>query len=110
MKDLLKTFDFVAFFSGFTSVNICSLHLTSPEAGGWWNTKGCDIVSKHYGYTVCHCNHTTNFAVLLQVYEAQVIFFFYQVITLDISVGCYQQYVQLQYAFMFLFMSEEHRE
>ncbi|XP_053276163.1 adhesion G-protein coupled receptor D2 [Pleuronectes platessa] len=43
----------------------------SPEAGGWWNTKGCEVVSKEYGYTVCHCNHTTNFALLLQVYEAQ---------------------------------------
>nr|XP_046241965.1 adhesion G-protein coupled receptor D2 [Scatophagus argus] len=43
----------------------------TPEAGGWWNTKGCEIVSKQYGYTVCYCNHTTNFAVLLQVYEAQ---------------------------------------
>ncbi|KAA8592127.1 hypothetical protein FQN60_017582, partial [Etheostoma spectabile] len=43
----------------------------NPEAGGWWNTKGCDVVSKEYGYTVCYCNHTTNFALLLQVYEAQ---------------------------------------
>ncbi|XP_038559048.1 adhesion G-protein coupled receptor D2 isoform X2 [Micropterus salmoides] len=41
------------------------------EAGGWWNTKGCEVVSKQYGYTVCYCNHTTNFALLLQVYEAQ---------------------------------------
>ncbi|XP_041856500.1 adhesion G-protein coupled receptor D2 isoform X3 [Melanotaenia boesemani] len=43
----------------------------NPEAGGWWNTKGCEVVSKYYGYTVCYCNHTTNFALLLQVYEAQ---------------------------------------
>ncbi|XP_040011105.1 adhesion G-protein coupled receptor D2 [Xiphias gladius] len=43
----------------------------TPEAGGWWNTKGCEVVSKENGYTVCHCNHTTNFALLLQVYEAQ---------------------------------------
>ncbi|KAM9743587.1 adhesion G protein-coupled receptor D2 isoform 2-T2 [Menidia menidia] len=43
----------------------------NPEAGGWWNTKGCEVESKHFGYTVCHCNHTTNFALLLQVYEAQ---------------------------------------
>ncbi|XP_030579644.1 adhesion G-protein coupled receptor D2 [Archocentrus centrarchus] len=43
----------------------------TAEAGGWWNTKGCEIVSKQYGYTVCYCNHTTNFALLLQVYEAQ---------------------------------------
>ncbi|KAM4576242.1 adhesion G protein-coupled receptor D2 isoform 2-T2 [Odontesthes bonariensis] len=46
----------------------------TPEAGGWWNTKGCEVVSKHYGYTVCYCNHTTNFALLLQVYEAKVTF------------------------------------
>ncbi|XP_029960793.1 adhesion G-protein coupled receptor D2 [Salarias fasciatus] len=43
----------------------------SPEAGGWWSTKGCEVVSKQYAHTVCHCNHTTNFALLLQVYEAQ---------------------------------------
>ncbi|KAE8291613.1 Adhesion G-protein coupled receptor D2 [Larimichthys crocea] len=43
----------------------------TPEAGGWWNTKGCEVVSKQYGYTTCYCNHTTNFALLLQVYEAQ---------------------------------------
>ncbi|XP_042344820.1 adhesion G-protein coupled receptor D2 [Plectropomus leopardus] len=43
----------------------------TPEGGGWWNTKGCEVVSKQYGYTVCYCNHTTNFALLLQVYEAQ---------------------------------------
>ncbi|KAF7648627.1 hypothetical protein LDENG_00153720 [Lucifuga dentata] len=43
----------------------------TPEAGGWWNTKGCEVVSKQYGYTVCYCNHTTNFALLMQVYESQ---------------------------------------
>ncbi|XP_068617019.1 adhesion G-protein coupled receptor D2 [Brachionichthys hirsutus] len=42
-----------------------------PEAGGWWNTKGCEVVSKQHGYTTCYCNHTTNFALLLQVYETQ---------------------------------------
>uniref|UniRef100_A0A1A8FQX3 G protein-coupled receptor 144 n=1 Tax=Nothobranchius korthausae TaxID=1143690 RepID=A0A1A8FQX3_9TELE len=41
------------------------------KAGGWWNTKGCEVVSKHQAFTVCYCNHTTNFALLLQVYEAQ---------------------------------------
>ena len=48
--------------------------VSSPEVGGWWNTKGCEVVSKQYGYTVCYCNHTTNFALLLQIYEAQVAF------------------------------------
>ncbi|XP_076005472.1 adhesion G protein-coupled receptor D2 [Genypterus blacodes] len=43
----------------------------TPQAGGWWDTKGCEAVSKHSGYTVCSCNHTTNFALLMQVYESQ---------------------------------------
>ncbi|XP_069557575.1 adhesion G protein-coupled receptor D2 isoform X2 [Brachyistius frenatus] len=43
----------------------------APEAGGWWSTKGCEVVSKQHGHTVCYCNHTTNFALLLQVYEVQ---------------------------------------
>ncbi|KAM4607388.1 adhesion G protein-coupled receptor D2 [Polymixia lowei] len=43
----------------------------TPEAGGRWNTRGCEVLSKHNGFTVCSCNHTTNFALLLQVYEVQ---------------------------------------
>ncbi|XP_056275220.1 adhesion G-protein coupled receptor D2 [Pseudoliparis swirei] len=43
----------------------------TPEAGGGWSTSGCAVVSRHYRHTVCSCNHTTNFALLLQMYEAQ---------------------------------------
>ncbi|KAM9391532.1 adhesion G protein-coupled receptor D2 [Pholidichthys leucotaenia] len=43
----------------------------APETGGWWSTKGCQILSRQHGSTVCYCNHTTNFALLLQVYDAQ---------------------------------------
>ncbi|KAJ7994042.1 hypothetical protein DPEC_G00261840 [Dallia pectoralis] len=42
-----------------------------PERGGWWSTRGCEVLSKQYTSTVCFCNHTTNFALLLQVYEVQ---------------------------------------
>ncbi|XP_014027118.2 adhesion G-protein coupled receptor D2 isoform X1 [Salmo salar] len=42
-----------------------------PEAGGWWSTRGCEVISKQYDSTVCFCNHTTNFALLMQVYEVQ---------------------------------------
>uniref|UniRef100_A0AAY5L0Z2 Adhesion G protein-coupled receptor D2 n=1 Tax=Esox lucius TaxID=8010 RepID=A0AAY5L0Z2_ESOLU len=42
-----------------------------PERGGWWSTKGCEVLSKQYASTICFCNHTTNFALLLQVYEVQ---------------------------------------
>uniref|UniRef100_A0A8C4Z9D9 Adhesion G protein-coupled receptor D2 n=1 Tax=Gadus morhua TaxID=8049 RepID=A0A8C4Z9D9_GADMO len=45
--------------------------LPSPESGGWWNTRGCEVVAKQHESTVCSCNHTTNFALLLQVYEVQ---------------------------------------
>ncbi|XP_075295299.1 adhesion G protein-coupled receptor D2 isoform X1 [Opisthocomus hoazin] len=43
----------------------------SPDAGGMWSTAGCSVVASLLDSTACFCNHTTNFAVLLQVYEMQ---------------------------------------
>uniref|UniRef100_A0A8C0FYF9 Adhesion G protein-coupled receptor D2 n=1 Tax=Chelonoidis abingdonii TaxID=106734 RepID=A0A8C0FYF9_CHEAB len=42
-----------------------------PDTGGMWSTVGCSIVMSRLESTACFCNHTTNFAVLLQVYEVQ---------------------------------------
>ncbi|NWS43401.1 AGRD2 protein, partial [Probosciger aterrimus] len=46
------------------------LHV-SPDAGGMWSTAGCSVVTSLPDSTACFCNHTTNFAVLLQVYDMQ---------------------------------------
>ncbi|NXP24118.1 AGRD2 protein, partial [Scytalopus superciliaris] len=46
------------------------LHV-SPDAGGMWSTAGCSVVTSLRDSTVCLCNHTTNFAILLQVHEMQ---------------------------------------
>ncbi|NXL30443.1 AGRD2 protein, partial [Glaucidium brasilianum] len=46
------------------------LHV-SPDAGGMWSTAGCSVVTPLPDSTTCFCNHTTNFAVLLQLYEMQ---------------------------------------
>ncbi|KAI1232225.1 hypothetical protein IHE44_0007293, partial [Lamprotornis superbus] len=40
-------------------------------AGGMWSTAGCSVVMSLPDSTACFCNHTTNFAILLQVYEMQ---------------------------------------
>ncbi|NWR53120.1 AGRD2 protein, partial [Regulus satrapa] len=40
-------------------------------AGGMWSTAGCSVVMSLPDSTVCFCNHTTNFAILLQVYEME---------------------------------------
>lgn len=42
-----------------------------PEGGGW-STKGCTFISTKNNSTSCFCNHTTNFALLLQISEVQV--------------------------------------
>nr|XP_023696450.1 adhesion G-protein coupled receptor D2 isoform X2 [Paramormyrops kingsleyae]XP_023696451.1 adhesion G-protein coupled receptor D2 isoform X2 [Paramormyrops kingsleyae] len=42
-----------------------------PEAGGGWSTRGCHVIHTWPDSTSCYCNHTTNFALLLQVYEVQ---------------------------------------
>ncbi|XP_051760044.1 adhesion G-protein coupled receptor D2 [Ctenopharyngodon idella] len=39
--------------------------------GGGWSTKGCTVISTQNNSTSCYCNHTTNFALLLQIYEVQ---------------------------------------
>ncbi|XP_041090289.1 adhesion G-protein coupled receptor D2-like [Polyodon spathula] len=41
------------------------------EKGGSWSTTGCTVTALGYKSTSCFCNHTTNFALLLQVYEVQ---------------------------------------
>ncbi|KFO82578.1 putative G-protein coupled receptor 144, partial [Cuculus canorus] len=53
--------------------SMCFLFLlhVSPDAGGVWSTAGCSVVTSLPDSTACVCNHTTNFAVLLQVYEMQ---------------------------------------
>ncbi|XP_029469892.1 adhesion G-protein coupled receptor D2 [Rhinatrema bivittatum] len=43
----------------------------SPETGGMWSTSGCSVISSNSESTSCFCNHTTNFAILLQVHEVQ---------------------------------------
>uniref|UniRef100_A0A8C6EB01 Adhesion G protein-coupled receptor D2 n=1 Tax=Moschus moschiferus TaxID=68415 RepID=A0A8C6EB01_MOSMO len=42
-----------------------------PDSGGSWATTGCSVTALYQGSTACFCNHSTNFAVLLQVYDVQ---------------------------------------
>ncbi|XP_013368537.1 PREDICTED: adhesion G-protein coupled receptor D2 [Chinchilla lanigera] len=44
---------------------------TSPETGGSWATTGCSVLTLYQDSTACFCNHSTSFAVLLQVYDVQ---------------------------------------
>ncbi|XP_053329829.1 adhesion G-protein coupled receptor D2 [Spea bombifrons] len=43
----------------------------SLEKGGSWSSSGCSVKKKFPETITCFCNHTTNFAVLLQIYEVQ---------------------------------------
>ncbi|NXQ12121.1 AGRD2 protein, partial [Peucedramus taeniatus] len=43
----------------------------SPDAGGMWSTAGCSVAKSLPDSTACFCNHTTNFAILLQVHEME---------------------------------------
>ncbi|NXK89360.1 AGRD2 protein, partial [Formicarius rufipectus] len=53
-------------------LSLVLLHV-SPDAGGMWSTAGCSVVTSLQDSTACFCNHTTNFAILLQVSEMQQI-------------------------------------
>ncbi|NWR89187.1 AGRD2 protein, partial [Furnarius figulus] len=54
----------------FCVFSLVLLHV-SPDAGGMWSTAGCSVGTSFRDSTACFCNHTTNFAILLQVYEMQ---------------------------------------
>ncbi|ELK07185.1 Putative G-protein coupled receptor 144 [Pteropus alecto] len=43
----------------------------SPDTGGSWATTGCSVAALYQDSTACFCNHSTNFAILLQVYDVQ---------------------------------------
>uniref|UniRef100_H0VXA3 Adhesion G protein-coupled receptor D2 n=1 Tax=Cavia porcellus TaxID=10141 RepID=H0VXA3_CAVPO len=43
----------------------------SPETGGSWATTSCSVLALHRDSTACFCNHSTSFAILLQVYDVQ---------------------------------------
>ncbi|KAL0606333.1 Adhesion G-protein coupled receptor D2 [Plecturocebus cupreus] len=43
----------------------------SPYTGGAWATTGCSVAALYRDSTACFCNHSTSFAVLLQVYDVQ---------------------------------------
>ncbi|XP_058379994.1 LOW QUALITY PROTEIN: adhesion G-protein coupled receptor D2 [Diceros bicornis minor] len=49
---------------------LCPTH-PSPDSGGSWATAGCSVAALYQDSTACFCNHSTNFAVLLQVYDVQ---------------------------------------
>uniref|UniRef100_UPI00398E5E99 adhesion G protein-coupled receptor D2 n=1 Tax=Pristiophorus japonicus TaxID=55135 RepID=UPI00398E5E99 len=42
-----------------------------PEEGGSWSTDGCRVVESELESTACFCSHTTNFALLFQLYEVK---------------------------------------
>ncbi|XP_011786856.1 PREDICTED: probable G-protein coupled receptor 144 [Colobus angolensis palliatus] len=46
-------------------------HPPSPYTGGAWATTGCSVAALYPDSTACFCNHSTSFAVLLQIYEVQ---------------------------------------
>ncbi|XP_003312327.4 LOW QUALITY PROTEIN: adhesion G-protein coupled receptor D2 [Pan troglodytes] len=46
-------------------------HPPSPYTGGAWATTGCSVAALYPDSTACFCNHSTSFAILLQIYEVQ---------------------------------------
>ncbi|NXE62271.1 AGRD2 protein, partial [Calcarius ornatus] len=54
----------------FPVFSLVLLHV-SPDAGGMWSTAGCSVAKSLPDSTSCFCNHTTNFAILLQVFEME---------------------------------------
>ena len=49
-----------------TGSEVCvAWNFSADEYRGNWSTKGCKKVAITNGIVTCHCNHLTNFAVLI---------------------------------------------
>ncbi|XP_041957474.1 adhesion G-protein coupled receptor D2 isoform X2 [Alosa sapidissima] len=59
--------------TGFVYEPICAFwdFNLMPEDGGSWSSYGCEVLSTQEDSTTCSCNHTTSFALLLQIYEVE---------------------------------------
>lgn len=42
------------------------------DSAGYWSTYGCAVISQNATYVQCSCNHTTNFAILMQTTEVEI--------------------------------------
>ncbi|KAB0406696.1 hypothetical protein E2I00_003632 [Balaenoptera physalus] len=79
-----------------------------PDSGGSWTTTGCSVTALCQDSTACFCNHSANFAVLLQVYDVQAnTCILVRVVTVTVSSArrrartlspqpCVQQQIQIQ--------------
>jgi len=69
-NSLLQIYFFNARFCFLSYNEVCSnLHQFSRTFEGYWSDEGCWDVSNcsDCNYTVCECNHLTNFAVLMSI-------------------------------------------
>ncbi|XP_051831822.1 adhesion G-protein coupled receptor D1 [Antechinus flavipes] len=46
--------------------------LDFSSKGGVWSNQGCVLTERNLNYSICHCNHLTNFAILMQVVPLEV--------------------------------------
>ncbi|CAH1797503.1 unnamed protein product [Owenia fusiformis] len=61
---------------------------SSLPTGGMWSSEGCESIEIGSETTHCYCNHTTNFAVLLQVVDIQIVTGHSQALDIITYAGC----------------------
>lgn len=48
------------------------VYVFSSNGSGVWSNEGCIRATGELNYSICLCNHLTNFAILMQVVPLQV--------------------------------------
>ena len=51
---------------------IMPVHCALSSGEGVWSSQGCALTEGNLTYSVCHCTHLTNFAILMQVVPLKV--------------------------------------
>ncbi|XP_060078555.1 adhesion G-protein coupled receptor D1-like [Ylistrum balloti] len=58
------------------------------KESGYWSDKGCFLLHTNASASTCHCNHTTNFAILMQVRDVKITAIDQTVLSIITYIGC----------------------
>ena len=67
----------------------------------YWSDYGCTKTEDSERYTVCECNHTTNFAILMQVTDLQVSYIYRPTGILHLQTYGYLTFTHLQVSYIY---------
>ena len=78
----------------------------NPQCVWWdktqleWSSNGCEVKDSNKTHVTCGCNHTANFAVLMDLVEERKTFFYDELLMMVTYIGCCISILFLSFSFL----------